>query len=49
MLCIYLLHADTSEAMQKVVAKLHTQYGIGESSDYLVLVGDQKPMFVYVS
>ena len=36
------LHADSTEAMQAVVAKLHTEYRIGESADYLVLVGDQK-------
>ena len=36
------LHADSTEAMQAVVAKLHKEYGIGESADYLVLVGDQK-------
>ena len=28
--------------MQVVVAKLHKEYGIGESADYLALVGDQK-------
>ena len=36
------LHADSAEAMQAVVAKLHKEYGIGESADYLFLVGDQK-------
>ena len=36
------LHADSTEAMQAVVSKLHKEYGIGESADYLVLVGDQK-------
>ena len=36
------LHADSTEAMQEVVAKLHKEYGIGESADYLVVVGDQK-------
>ncbi len=36
------LHADSTEAMEAVVAKLHKEYGIGESADYLVLVGDQK-------
>ena len=36
------LHADSTEAMQAVVSKLHKEHGIGESADYLVLVGDQK-------
>ena len=36
------LHADSTEAMEAVVAKLHKEYGIGERADYLVLVGDQK-------
>ena len=36
------LHADSTEAMEAVVAKLHKEYGIGETADYLVLVGDQK-------
>ena len=36
------MHADTSEAMQKVVAKLHKEYRVGEFVDYLVFVGDQK-------
>ena len=36
------MHADTPEAMQKVVAKLHEEYRVGESVDDLVLVGDQK-------
>ena len=36
------LHADSTEAMQAVVAKLHKEYGIGKTADYLVLVGDQK-------
>ena len=36
------LHADSTEAMQAVVSKLHKEYGIGESANYLVLVGDQK-------
>jgi hypothetical protein len=34
------LHADSTEAMEAVVAKLHKEYGIGESANYLVLVGD---------
>ena len=33
------LHA---EAMQVVAHNLHKEYGIGESAEYLVLVGDQK-------
>lgn len=36
------LHADTTEAMEKVVSKLHREYGIGQSAQYIVLVGDQK-------
>ena len=36
------LHADSAEAMLAVVAKLHREYGIGISADYLVLVSDQK-------
>lgn len=36
------LHADSTEAMEAVVAKLHKEYGIEESAEYLVLVGDQK-------
>ena len=36
------LHADSTEAMQVVVTKLHKEYGIGESADYLVPVGDEK-------
>ena len=36
------LHADSSEAMQVVVAKLHREYGIGVSADCLVLVCDKK-------
>ena len=28
------LHADSTEAMQAVVAKLHKEYGIVESADY---------------
>ena len=36
------LHADSTEATQAVVAKLHKEYGIGETADCLVLVGDQK-------
>ena len=39
MWCTVDLHADSTEAMQAVVAKLHKEYGIGESAD---LVGDQK-------
>ena len=27
------LHADSTEAMQAVVSKLHKEYGIGESAD----------------
>ena len=36
------LYADSTEAMQAVVAKLHSEYGIRKTADYLVLVGDQK-------
>lgn len=36
------LHADTPEAMKKVVAKLHEEYMVGVNVNYLVLVGDQK-------
>ena len=36
------LHADSTDAMQTVVAKLYKEYAIGESADYLVVVGDQK-------
>ena len=36
------LHADLTEAMQAVVSNWHKKYGIGESADYPVLVGDQK-------
>ena len=36
------LHADTLEAMKKVVAKLHEEYMLFASVNYLVLVGDQK-------
>ena len=36
------LHADTPEAMKKVVAKLHDEYMVGVNVNYLVLVGDQK-------
>ena len=39
---VFDLHADSTEAMQAVVSNLHEEYGIGESGDYLVLVGDQK-------
>ena len=45
-------HADSTEAMQEVLAKVHNEYGIGESADYLVLVDDQKTyarMFVSYS
>ena len=30
------------QILQMVVAKLHKKYGIGESANYLVPVGDQK-------
>ena len=36
------LHADSVEAMEAVISKLHKEYGVGESVHYLVLVGDQK-------
>ena len=35
-------HADTTEAMEAVVSKLHKEYGIGIRADSLVVVGDQK-------
>ena len=36
------MHADTREAMEAVVSKLHREYGIGVTATSLVLVGDQK-------
>ena len=41
------LHTHSTKAMQAVVAKLHKEYGIGESADYLVIVGDQKTYTVF--
>ena len=35
-------HADTTEAMEAVVSKLHKEYGVGIRADNLVVVGDQK-------
>ena len=43
------LHADTHEAMEVVVSKLHKEYGIGTSVQYIVLVGDQKTFHVSMS
>ena len=43
------MHADTSEAMQKVVANLHTEYRIGESSNIWCWLEIRKSMFVYAS
>ena len=42
------LHADSSEAIQAVVAKLHREYCVGISADYLVLVGDEKNICSYL-
>ena len=43
---VYLLvvdmHADTREAMEAVVSKLHSEYEIGVTANSLVVVGDQK-------
>ncbi len=36
------MHADTTEAMVAVVSKLYKEYGIGVTSEHLVVVGDQK-------
>ena len=37
------MYADTREAMEVVVSKLHEEYGIGIMSEHLVVVvGDQK-------
>lgn len=36
------MHADSREAMEAVVSKLHREYGVGERSQHLVVVGDQK-------
>ena len=36
------MHADTREAMEAVVAKLHSEYQIGIAANSLVVVGDQK-------
>lgn len=36
------MHADSKEAIQAVVKKLQTEYKVGETSEYLVVVGDQK-------
>ena len=36
------MHADSPEAMEAVVCKLHSEYSIGVTTDHLVLVGDQK-------
>ena len=36
------MHADTRDAMEVVVSKLHEEYGIGIMSEHLVVVGDQK-------
>ena len=36
------MHADTREAMEIVVSKLHEEDGIGITSEHLVVVGDQK-------
>ena len=35
-------HADSTEAMEAVVSKLHKEYGIGIRADKLFVVGDQK-------
>ena len=32
------MHADTSEGMEAVVSNLHKEYGIGRTSNYLVVV-----------
>ena len=45
-------HADTTEAMEAVVSKLHKEYGVGIRADNLVVVGDQKTytrLFLYCS
>ena len=46
MLCSYMsivdMHADTKEAMQAILSKLHSQYGVGITCKHLVVVGDQK-------
>ena len=36
------MHADTREAMEAVVSKLHREYEIGVTVNSLVVVGDQK-------
>ena len=36
------MHADTREAMEAVVSKLHSEYEIGVTANSLVVVGDQK-------
>ena len=36
------MHADTREAMEVVLSKLHSEYGIGVTSQHLVVAGDQK-------
>ena len=36
------MHADSKEAMHAVVTKLHKEYRVGVTSEYLVVVGDQK-------
>lgn len=34
------MHADSKEAMEAVVTKLHAEYGVGVTSQNLVVVGD---------
>ena len=36
------MHADTTEAMETVVARLHKDYGVGVKANNLVVVGDQR-------
>ena len=36
------MHADSEEAMKAVVTQLHREYGVGVTSKYLVVAGDQK-------
>ncbi len=36
------MHADTREAMEVVLSKLHSECGIGVTSQHLVVAGDQK-------
>ena len=39
------MHADSKEAMEAVVSKLHHEYGVGVRSQHLVVVGDQKTYY----